>query len=434
MKLFYDIIAEKRDGKELSLQDISYFLESYLNGGLADYQMSAMLMAVFINKLSDRELKTWVKKMLYSGEVLDFSDIDAPVVDKHSTGGVGDKVSVPLAPLLAVLGFHVPMISGRGLGHTGGTLDKLESIPGFSVNLDIERFKKMVRENGLSLIGQTPEIAPLDRKLYALRDVTGTVESIPLIASSIMSKKIAEGIGGLILDVKVGKGAFMTSFDMAKELALVMKRIGENFNVKVDILFTDMDEPLGLCVGNSLEISESVKVLKGEYVPQITDLVVEMSATLQYSFNMVNSIEEGKKVALEKLNDGSAFEKFKKTVELQGGDPSAIDDTEKLPLCSKKIEIKAEKKGFVSELNALFFGKALVCLGGGRENKEDNVDPGAGFVFHKKTGETVNIGDVLFDIYYEDEKKLGNSMKYIEKAVKISSEAPEERCLVKGKI
>ncbi|HDT11933.1 MAG TPA: thymidine phosphorylase, partial [bacterium] len=400
MKSFYDIIAAKRDGKILSEKEISHFLGSYLEGSLKDYQMAAMLMAVFINKLNEDELKSWVENMLHSGDILDFSDIEAPVVDKHSTGGVGDKISIPLAPLLAVLGFHVPMISGRGLGHTGGTLDKLESIPGFSVNLSIEKFKKMVRENGLSLIGQTPEIAPLDKKLYALRDVTGTVESIPLIASSIMSKKMAEGIRGLILDVKVGKGAFMKNINMAEELAETMKNIGENLGVKVNVLFTDMNEPLGYCVGNSLEIIESVRVLRGEQIPQVTELVIEMAATLMLSFNLTDSLDEGRKKAAEKLKNGSAFDKFKEIVELQGGDPTAIDNTEKLPLCKKRIGIKAEKHGIIKEINALSFGKALVSLGGGRVTKEDTIDPGTGCFFHKKIGEKVNPGDIIYDIYY----------------------------------
>jgi len=434
MRLFYDIIADKRDGSTLSQEDISYFLNSYLKGSLKDYQMSAMLMAVFINKLNKKELKAWVESMLYSGDVIDFSDIDAPVVDKHSTGGVGDKISIPLAPLLAVMGFHVPMISGRGLGHTGGTLDKLESIPGFSVNLDIEKFKKMVRENGLSLIGQTPEIAPLDKKLYALRDVTGTVESIPLIASSIMSKKMAEGIKGLILDVKTGNGAFMKNIEAATELAVTMKEIGESLNVKVDVLFTNMNEPLGYCVGNSLEIIESVKVLKGEYVPQVTELVLEMAATLMVSFKMADSLEDGRVSAESKLKNGSAFEKFKEIVELQGGDPKYIDNTEKMPLSSKKKEIKASTDGVVTELNALLFGKALVSLGGGRIAKEDDIDPGVGFIIHKKAGEKISKGETIFEIYYSDEAKLESCMKYTDQAVTVSQTAQKTDNLIIGRL
>ena len=301
MRLFYDIIADKRDKKTLSKEDISDFLQSYLDGTLKDYQMSAMLMAVFFNSLNDEELETWTEKMLYSGEVLDFSDLDGFVVDKHSTGGVGDKISIPLAPLLAELGFYVPMISGRGLGHTGGTLDKLESIPGFSVNIDKESFKRSVRINRMALIGQTPEIAPLDKRLYALRDVTGTVESVPLIASSIMSKKLAEGINGLILDIKIGEGAFMKDLASGTRLAKTMQAIGKRFGRSVDVLFTNMDEPLGYTVGNALEIKESLDVMQGKYVPQVTELTLKMAAVLVKTFKMVPSINEGeeKEISLD---------------------------------------------------------------------------------------------------------------------------------------
>ncbi len=419
MRLFYDIISDKRDGKELSQSDINYFLDSYLDGSLSDYQMSAMLMAIFFNKMNDTELKVWAEKMLYSGEVLDFSDIEGPVVDKHSTGGVGDKISIPLAPLLAELGFSVPMISGRGLGHTGGTLDKLESIPGFSVNIGNEKFCQMVREIGISLIGQTPSIAPLDKKLYALRDVTATVESIPLIASSIMSKKLAEGIQGLILDIKVGNGAFMKTFENAKDLAETMKAIGERFSKKVDILFTNMNEPLGYTVGNSLEIIESISVMKGIYVPQVTELTVRMAARLMVSFNMAESVEEAEKKAIEVLKSGKAIEKFKRTVEMQGGDPRSIDNASLLPGSGHRKQIISNESGYISSIDALRFGKALVQLGGGRLRKEDDIDPGVGFVLNKKVGERVEKGEILYTIHYNDEAKLVNADEYLKEAVMI---------------
>lgn len=423
MRLFYDIIADKRDKKELSSDDISYFLESYLKGDLSDYQMSAMLMAVFFNGLNDAELTTWVEKMLYSGEVLDFSHIEGPVVDKHSTGGVGDKISIPLAPLLAELGFCVPMISGRGLGHTGGTLDKLESIPGFSVNIEKARFNSIINENRLLLIGQTPQIAPLDKKLYALRDVTGTVESIPLIASSIMSKKLAEGIDGLILDLKVGNGAFMKTMESGRALALKMKEIGKRFNTLVDVLFTDMNEPLGFTVGNSLEIIESIQVMKGKYIPQVTDLVIRMAATLMVSFKMCDSIEQGEKIALEKLNSGTVAERFRKTVELQGGDSRVIDNPEQiLPSSSQKIDVFANDSGFINKIDALSFGKALVRLGGGRLKKEDGINYGAGFTFSLKVGDPVKKGDLLYTIHFDDEALLKNARQHLSDAVTISEE------------
>lgn len=432
MRLFYDIIADKRDGRILSGEDISYFLDSYLSGELSDYQMSAMLMAVFFNKLNDVELKVWVERMLYSGEVIDFSDIQGPVVDKHSTGGVGDKISIPLAPLLAELGFFVPMISGRGLGHTGGTLDKLESIPGFSVNISKDDFCKMVRKTGLSLIGQTPEIAPLDKKLYALRDVTATVESIPLIASSIMSKKLAEGIKGLILDIKVGSGAFMKNMNQAVDLAKTMKGIGERFNTKVDVLFTDMNEPLGYTVGNSLEIEESINVMKGVYVPQVTELTIKMAATLMVSFKMVQSLEAGEKKAAEVLASGRAAEKFRKTIEMQKGDPGVVDNISRLPKALKRKDITAEKAGYVANMDALSFGKALVRLGGGRVRKEDSIDPSVGFVFLKKAGDKVEKGEILYSIHYNDENRLLNSQEYLKESVNISDERAEKRKIILG--
>jgi pyrimidine-nucleoside phosphorylase len=431
MRLFYEIIADKRDGVELSSEDISYFLESYLSGSLNDYQMSAMLMAVFFNGLSENELKTWVDKMLYSGEVLDFSHIEGPVVDKHSTGGVGDKISIPLAPLLAELGFCVPMISGRGLGHTGGTLDKLESIPGFSVNIDNERFHEIISKNRMLLIGQTPQIAPLDKKLYALRDVTGTVESIPLIASSIMSKKLAEGIDGLILDLKIGGGAFMKNMESGRKLARTMKEIGSRFNTKVDVLFTDMNEPLGFATGNSLEIIESIEVMKGGYVPQVTELVLRMAATLMVSFKMAASIESGEKTALEKLKSGAVAQRFAKTVELQGGDVRVMDDPEKvLPSSKLRKEIFAAGSGFIEKIDALSFGKALVQLGGGRLRKEDGINYGAGFMFSRKKGDAVKKGDLLYTVFYDDESRLSNAMNYLSDAVSFCESAPSGKSII----
>lgn len=432
MRLFYDIIADKRDGKILSEEDISHFLNSYLSGDLTDYQMSAMLMAIFFNKLNDVELKVWVERMLFSGEVLDFSDIQGPVVDKHSTGGVGDKISIPLAPLLAELGFSVPMISGRGLGHTGGTLDKLESIPGFSVNISKEQFCKMVRTIGISLIGQTPEIAPLDKKLYALRDVTATVESVPLIASSIMSKKLAEGIRGLILDIKVGNGAFMKNREQATELAKTMKAIGERFNTKVDVLFTDMNEPLGYAVGNSLEIAESINVMKGKYIPQVTELTVRMAATLMVSFKMAESIEEGEKKALEMLAGGKVAERFKKTIEMQGGNPEVVDNPDLLPKASKRKDIFANESGYINRIDALSFGKALVQLGGGRIKKEDSIDPSVGFVFSKKAGDYTKKGDLVYTIYYNEDFKLRNSLEYLARSVSFCQERTEKKNIILG--
>ena len=434
MRLFYDIIADKRDKKALSKEDISDFLQSYLDGTLKDYQMSAMLMAVFFNSLNSEELETWTEKMLYSGEVLDFSDLDGFVVDKHSTGGVGDKISIPLAPLLAELGFYVPMISGRGLGHTGGTLDKLESIPGFSVNIDKEAFKRDVRMNRMALIGQTPEIAPLDKRLYALRDVTGTVESVPLIASSIMSKKLAEGINGLILDIKIGEGAFMKDLASGTRLAKTMKSIGKRFGRSVDVLFTNMDEPLGYTVGNALEIKESLDVMQGKYVPQVTELTIRMAAVLMKTFKMTASIEEGEDKAAKMLQTGRVLERFARTVMLQGGDPNVASNQSLLPESRFRKEVKAAESGVINKINALDFGKALIRLGGGRLRQEDSVNKAVGFVFAKKAGEKVVKGDLLYTIHYDEEDRLKSAEEYLKDAVQISEKPAEKARLILGSL
>ena len=434
MRLFYDIIADKRDKKALSKEDISDFLQSYLDGTLKDYQMSAMLMAVFFNSLNDEELETWTEKMLYSGEVLDFSDIDGIVVDKHSTGGVGDKISIPLAPLLAELGFFVPMISGRGLGHTGGTLDKLESIPGFSVNIDKESFKKIVRMNKMALIGQTPEIAPLDKRLYALRDVTGTVESVPLIASSIMSKKLAEGINGLILDIKIGEGAFMKDLASGTRLAKTMQAIGKRFGRSVDVLFTNMDEPLGYTVGNALEIKESLDVMQGKYVPQVTELTLRMAAVLMKTFKMTASIEEGEEKAAKMLQTGRVLERFASTIKLQGGDPRVAENQSLLPESRFRKEVRASESGVINKINALDFGKALIRLGGGRLRKEDSINKAAGFVFAKKAGEKVAKGDLLYTIHFDEEERLKSAEEYLKDAVVISENPVEKLPVIIGSL
>lgn len=434
MRLFYDIIADKRDKKALSKEDISDFLQSYLDGTLKDYQMSAMLMAVFFNSLNSEELETWTEKMLYSGEVLDFSDLDGIVVDKHSTGGVGDKISIPLAPLLAELGFYVPMISGRGLGHTGGTLDKLESIPGFSVNIDKESFKKIVRTNKMSLIGQTPEIAPLDKKLYALRDVTGTIESLPLISSSIMSKKLAEGINGLILDIKIGEGAFMKDLASGTRLAKTMCAIGKRFGRSVDVLFTNMDEPLGYATGNALEIKESLDVMQGEYVPQVTELTIRMAAVLMKTFKMATSIEEGEEKAEKMLQTGRVLERFAKTIELQGGDPKVAENQSLLPESRFRKEVRAAESGFISKINALDFGKALIRLGGGRLRQEDSVNKAVGFVFEKKVGDPVKAGDLLYTIHYDEEDRLKSAEEHLKDAVSVTEKQAEKTKLILGSL
>ncbi len=434
MRLFYDIISDKRNNKKLSKEDIEYFLDSYISGEVKDYQMSAMLMAIFFNGLDSEELATWASKMLNSGDKASFPEISAPIIDKHSTGGVGDKISIPLAPILGSLGFFVPMISGRGLGHTGGTLDKLESIPGFNVNIDFETFKKQVQEMNVSLIGQTPEIAPLDKKLYALRDVTATVESIPLIASSIMSKKLAEGINGLILDVKVGNGAFMKTFEDAQLLAKTMMSIGEKMGTKVCVVFSNMNEPLGFTVGNSLEIMESIKLLKGEYISQVSELVETMATRMLIEYKMAKDENQAKEMIKEVIESGKALEKFKEIVKFQGGDVESIEDFSKLPLAKSEEKIVAEKSGIISKIDALSMGKALVQLGGGRIRKEDNVDPGVGFVLDKKVGDKVEKGELLYTIFYNDEAKLKNAKQYLNNCLEISDDNFKKEELILGQM
>ncbi len=430
MRPYYEIIADKRDGKKLPPEDIAVFLDAFSAGELPDYQMAAMLMAVAIRSLDEEELAVWTDKVIHSGKVLDFQAIPGFKIDKHSTGGVGDKISIPLAPLLASMGFRVPMISGRGLGHTGGTLDKLESIPSFSVDLSLDRFEEALERVGCAMIGQTPEIAPLDKSLYALRDVTATVPSIPLIAASIMGKKMAEGIDGLLLDVKVGKGAFMKTYEDAKVLARTMKSIGERLGTKVVALFTNMDEPLGYAIGNALEIRESIDVLNNVEVPQVRELTLEMAGRLAALFGKASCPEDGKRLAEANLASGAAWAKFREMVEFQGGDTEVCDHPEILPQARSTLEVRSDTGGFVGEIDALAFGKACVVLGGGRLKKTDAVDPAVGFVLAKKTGNAVREGETLYTIHYNDDEKLDAARQYLDGAVKIAASKPAPAKLV----
>ncbi len=434
MRLFYDIIGDKRDGRELSADDIARFLTAYLRDELTDYQMSALLMAVCIRGLTPAELSVWAGTMLNSGEVLSFPDDGRPVVDKHSTGGVGDKISIPLAPLLAALGFRVPMISGRGLGHTGGTLDKLESIPGFRVGLDLAAFKRQIQELGVSMIGQTAEIAPLDRRLYALRDVTGTVESVPLIASSIMSKKLAEGIDGLLLDVKTGDGAFMREMRDAKRLAATMKDIGARAGKKMVVLITDMSEPLGRTAGHAIEIAESIVVLRGEEIPQVTELTVRQAAELLVAFGMVKNRAAGMKLARGKLADGTALDIFRRMVERQGGDPRVVDDPSLLPQAPQVHELTADRDGFLAGVGARAVGKALVALGGGRIRKEDTIDPAVGMTFPKKVGDPVVNGEAVIRIHYRDRARLDAALELLVDSVSVGEGPASPPPLIAGRL
>lgn len=414
-----DLIEKKRDGRALSDRELTWLVDAYTSGDVMDYQMSAFLMAVYFHGMSTEELAAWTAAMLHSGEVLDLSDIPGMKVDKHSTGGVGDKVSLVLAPLAVVAGLKVPMISGRGLGHTGGTLDKLESIPGFNVNQSVERFRELVRDLGAGLIGQTAEIAPADKKLYALRDVTGTVSCIPLIASSIMSKKLAEGIDALVLDVKVGSGAFMRNLDDARTLAKTMIEIGRSMNRPVRALLTDMDQPLGLTIGNSLEVIESIETLRGEGPQDLTDLTIELVTEMLDLAGKVDDRSATKIMLREMLSDGTALRAFRRMIEEQGGDPRVCDDTSLLPRAASLRTFDAPITGIITRMNASQIGVAALELGAGRRKKEDDIDPAVGLRFLKKRGDEVTAGEPIVEIHYNDSTNLAECVRRLRENITI---------------
>ena len=405
----YDLIRKKRDGFPLSAEELQYLVWGATTGGVADEQLSAFLMAVFFRGMDQAELPAWLNAMLHSGQVLDLSGIPGRKVDKHSTGGVGDKISLPLAPLVAVCGVKVPMVSGRGLGHTGGTLDKLESIPGFRVDLSIARFAELVNRLGVCLIGQTAEIAPADRKLYALRDATATVESIPLIASSILSKKLAEGIDALVLDVKVGRGAFMKSLDDARVLARTMVDLCQAVGRGCVALLTDMDAPLGSAVGNAVEVRESIEILRGGGPPDVRELTLRLGVEMLIA-GEVPGVGNDPLLARRRLEtalaDGGALARFAELIEAQGGDPRVCDDPKRLPQPKLVREVRVDRGGVLTALDAEQVGLAAVELGAGRARKEDVVDPAAGLLVLKRVGDEVRTGDVLAELHAQTESRL----------------------------
>jgi pyrimidine-nucleoside phosphorylase/thymidine phosphorylase len=422
-----DVIRKKRDGVELSRDEIESLVNGYTRDDIPDYQVSAWLMAVVLRGMTRGETAALTDAMLRSGEVLDLSSLPSKKVDKHSTGGVGDKTSLVLAPLAAAAGVAVPMISGRGLGHTGGTLDKLEAIPGFNVNLPVSEFRRVLERCGCAMIGQTAEIAPADRKLYALRDVTGTVESPYLICASIMSKKLAEGIDALVLDVKTGSGAFMKSEKDAIFLAELMVETGERMGKQVVALITDMDQPLGKMVGNALEVIEVVDVLRGEGPEDLRLLCVELAGWMLYLGGVSGSVTEGKKHGEKLIASGKAFDKFRQMVELQGGDPRTIDDTEKLPRAHSTTPVSSPSNGYVVSMQCEQIGTACVVLGGGRERKEDSVDPTVGIVLHKKVGDVVSRGEPLATIHYNAEARAASARQLLEKSYQIADSPPLDK-------
>ncbi len=422
-----DLIRKKRDCGELSREEIDFLVSGYTRGEIPDYQMAAWLMAVWIRGMNSSELAALTEAMLCSGEVLNHSEIHGKKVDKHSTGGIGDKTSLILAPIVAAGGLTVPMISGRGLGHTGGTLDKLEAIPGFNVNLSLGEFRRVLRECGMGLIGQTAEIAPADKKIYALRDVTSTVENIGLICASIMSKKLAEGIDALVLDVKTGSGAFMKKEEDAIRLAEVMVETGKRMGKKVVALITDMDQPLGRMAGHSNEVAESVEVLQGRGPADLRDLSLELSAWMFYLGEKTKSVEEGRRLAELMIATGQALEKFRQGIRLQGGDERIIEEPERLPAARLHIDVASSASGFITGTNCEQFGIALALLGGGREKKEDKIDHGVGLEFHKRIGDRVEIGEPLATIHYNTDTKLAEAKALIAGSYFVGETAPQEQ-------
>jgi pyrimidine-nucleoside phosphorylase len=425
-----DLIQRKRDGAELAPEEIEFLVDGYTSGEIPDYQMSAFLMAVFYSGMTDREVSRLTECMLRSGETADLSAIPGVKVDKHSTGGVGDKTSLVVAPLAAAAGVVVPMMSGRALGHTGGTLDKLESIPGFRTDLTGEEFQRQLAELGLCFIGQTDQFAPADRKLYALRDVTGTVESVPLIASSIMSKKLAEGVDALVLDVKVGTGAFMKKQVDARRLAQTMVGIGRRMDKKVQALITDMNQPLGYAVGNALEVMEASQTLQNAGPADLTKLCLELAARMIFLGKKAATLEEARLAAERHLVDGSAYKKFKDVVTAQGGNPQALDNFALLPNATGAREIVSPRAGFVSAIDAEDIGIASNMIGAGRDKKEDAIDPAVGIILEVKAGEKVEEGSILCRLYYTKEDRVEEAAEKVEDAFHISSQRAEDRELI----
>ena len=425
-----DLIQRKRDGEELAPDEIEFLVEGYTSGDIPDYQMSAFLMAVFYTGMSDREVTRLTECMLRSGDLVDLSSVPGVKVDKHSTGGVGDKTSLIVAPLAAAAGVVVPMMSGRALGYTGGTLDKLESIPGFRTNLSTDEFRKQLTEQGLCFIGQTERLAPADGKLYALRDVSGSVESIPLIASSIMSKKLAEGVDALVLDVKVGNGAFLKKQVDARRLAQMMVSIGRPRDKKVQALITDMSQPLGYAVGNALEVMEASQTLQNAGPTDLTRLSIELAARMIYLGKKAGTLDEARRTAEQLLVDGSGYQKFKDVVAAQGGNPQALDKFELLPNATGMREITSPRGGYVTLIDAEDIGKASNMIGAGRDKKDDAIDPAVGIILEVKVGEKVDAGSVLCRIYYTREDRVEEAAEVVEDAFRISAQKPDERELI----
>ena len=430
-----DIIRKKRDGGELSRDEIAFFIKGVTNGEVAEYQVSAWLMAVFLNGMTDAEQSLLTEAMLHSGEILDFSDIAKPKADKHSTGGVGDKTSLLIAPMAAAAGVCVPMISGRGLGHTGGTLDKLESIPGYSVNLSLKEFRAVLEKVGFAMNGQTAEIAPADKKLYAMRDATATVEAIPLIVASIISKKGAAGLGSMVMDVKTGSGAFMREAEKAKQLARALVKTGNDLGIRSQALITDMSQPLGRAVGHSLEVLECIKLLRGEIeegARPVLDLSIELAARMVRLANLEDTIDAARARVKSVHESGTALETFRRNVGAQSGDPSVCDDPQSiLPLTDKAFPVESPRSGVVTQVDAAEIGHAIAEAGGGRVRIEDKIDPRVGFISEVKIGDEVRAGDTLGLVFCDDAACGQAAVTRIQASYQIGDERMQRPELIK---
>lgn len=432
MRMF-DIISKKRDGNVLTNEEIEFFVNGYVSGDIPDYQVSSLLMAIYLNGMNDDETTTLTMLMAKSGEVIDLSSIPGIKVDKHSTGGVGDKTTFIISPIVASCGVPVAKMSGRGLGHTGGTIDKMESIPGMRTNIDREEFFDIVRNVGACVIGQSGNIVPADKKFYALRDVTATIESIPLIASSIMSKKLAAGSDAILLDVKTGSGAFMKTTDNAIELAKAMVAIGEKVGRKTIALITDMDRPLGKSIGNALEMKEVCDTLRGKGPNDLTEICLTLSANMLYLAGK-GSLDDCYSLAKDALESGRAFEKLKEMVKAQGGDVSVIDDNSKFESSKVVKGLAAAQEGYISSMDTEKCGIASMILGAGREKKEDAIDYSAGVILHKKIGDYVKRGDLIASLYSSSEEKCVASSRLLGEAIKISSYKPNVRPIILARV
>ncbi len=427
----YDLILKKREGHELTKQEIDYLIKGFTNGNIPDYQMSAFAMAVYFNGMTDRETADLTMAMVESGDQIDLAKIEGTKVDKHSTGGVGDTTSLVLVPLVSAAGIPVAKMSGRGLGHTGGTIDKLESIPGFKTDLSMDKFINNVNNIKAAIAGQTGNLTPADKQLYALRDVTATIESIPMIASSIMSKKIAGGADGIVLDVKVGSGAFMKTLANAKDLAEIMVNIGQHLGRNTIAVLTDMEQPLGYAVGNNLEVIEAINTLKGEGPSDLSELCLTLGANMLKLAGKVDSFEKGYEILEEKLADGEAFDQFKKLVKNQGGDVSYIENPDKFKKAEHVFEVKAKSTGYLNQLKAFDIGLAAMLVGAGREKKGDEILNEVGVILHKKYGEYVNKGEIIASLHYnKDDDNLIEAKEKLKNSFVIKEEAPKPRDLI----